>query len=102
MQTLVREDGRTLDPEDLRPKACKHTAVWVVNMNSARVIRGQCPTCAATGAHRTEVPHAARIAAATTRSTEMRVEAVVADATAQGVRSPGRTMAQRAGGSPEA
>lgn len=73
MQTLVREDGRNLDPEDLRPKACKHTAVWVVNMSSARVIRGQCPTCAATGVHRTDGPVVARIAAAT-RLTEMRTE----------------------------
>lgn len=87
MQTMVREDGRNLDPEDLRPKACKHTVVWVVNMNSARVIRGQCPTCAATGAHRTEGPPVPRLAApVATRLTEMKAEAVVAgaDATAQG------------------
>lgn len=73
MQTLVREDGRTLDPEDLRPKACKHTVVWVVNMSSARVIRVQCPTCAATGAHRTEGPPMPRFAVpGATRLTEMK------------------------------
>ena len=75
MQTLVREDGRNLDPEDLRPKACKHTVVWVVNMNSARVIRGQCPTCAATGAHRAEIPPAVRSADRGARLPEAKMEA---------------------------
>lgn len=56
MQTLVRDDGRNFDPEDLRPEACKHTVVWVVDMGSARVMRGACATCAAASANRAAIP----------------------------------------------
>ena len=76
MQTLVREDGRNLDPEDLRPEACKHTVVWVVNTSSARVIRGQFPTCAATGVHPSGGPdRGSPCCPPVTRLTEMRAEA---------------------------
>lgn len=74
MQTLIREQGQYRWPKELRPEACEHVVVWVVDMSSGRVIRGACATCAATGLHRPDVPPAARIADAAGRLSEMKME----------------------------